>query len=68
MTSFQVGGKGEASLGMQEEPLTQEEGGVAMGTGFINIYSKLNENIINVILSLSLYLYTIKTEAAFYSL
>ena len=46
----------------------REEGGVAMGTGFINIYSKLNENIINVILSLSLFLYTIKIEAAFYYL
>ena len=39
-----------------------------MSTGFINIYSKLNENIIDVILSLSMYLYTIKTEAAFYYL
>jgi len=46
----------------------REEGDVAMGTGFINIYSKLNENTINVILSLSLFLYTIKIEAAFYYL
>jgi len=43
----------------------REEGGVAMGTGFINIYSKLNENIINAILSLSLYLCKIKIEAEF---
>ena len=54
--------------GMGCETGAQEEGGVAMGTGLIIVYSKLNENIINVILSLSLYLYTIKIEAAFYYL
>ena len=33
----------------------REEGYMAMGAGFINKYSKLNENVINDILSLSLY-------------
>ena len=46
----------------------REERDVAMGVGFINIYSKLNENSIDGILSLSLYLYTIKIEAACYYL
>ena len=46
----------------------REERDVAMGVGFSNIYSKLNENIIDVILSLSVYLCTIKIEAAFYYL
>ena len=54
--------------GMGCETGAREEGDVAMGTGLIITYSKLNENIINVILSLSLYLYTIKIEAAFYYL
>ena len=42
----------------------REERDMAMGVGFIKIYSKLNEKIINVIFSLSVYLYTIKIEAA----
>ena len=44
----------------------REERDVAMGVGILNIHSKLNENTIDVILSLSVYLYTIKIEAAFY--
>ena len=41
---------------------------VAMGTGFFTKYSKLNENIINDILSLSVYKYTIKIELSFHYL
>ena len=56
----------EVVAGMGGRTGAQEEGYVAMGAGFINIYSKLNENIINDILSLSLYQYTIKIEVSFH--
>jgi len=48
-------GKKEVVAGMGGGTRVRAEGYVAMGTGFCNKYSKLNENIINDILSLSLY-------------
>jgi hypothetical protein len=56
----------EVVVGMGDGTGAREEWDVAMGVGFINIYSKLNENIINDILSLSLYQYTIKIEVSFH--
>ena len=61
-------GKKEVVTGMGGGTRVREEGYVAMGTGFCNKYSKLNKNIINDILSLSLYKYTIKIELSFHYL
>jgi len=48
-------GKKEVVVGMGGGTGARVEGYMAMGEGFINKYSKLNENVINEILSLSLY-------------
>jgi len=48
-------GKKEIVADMGGGTWVREEGYMAMGAGFINKYSKLNENVINDILSLSLY-------------
>ena len=58
----------EVVVGMGGGTGAREERDVAMGVGILNIHSKLNENTIDVILSLSVYLYTIKIEAAFHYL
>ena len=48
-------GKKEVVAGMGDGTGAGVEGYMAMGEGSINKYSKLNENVINGILSLSLY-------------
>ena len=55
-------GKKEVVAGMGGGTGARVEGYMTMGEGSINKYSKLNENVINDVLSLSLYYYNILLE------